>query len=426
MAIAGRVAIVPKGEYSNAVTYDKLDLVMFNNDAYIAKKASTGIEPTNDEYWMLILNNVVAEDLENIINGTTPVGNTLKLNGLTSDKFVQNTNGYGWTTKNFGSYDINTWIKDGVYAYSTDCTNKPHGDYGTIFVMSPDTSKVTQFGWDWTESNQPIRTRNSNNGGTTWSNWEHIGNGGNADTVDGYHATDFIPTDGKRPTLNQVSDLNEFLTGIGLFNDGALNVPESGFWLIIAGGLHGTVTQLAIDLWNSKPMKVRRCASGTWKPWEDASTGCLPLDGGTITGSVTKPLKVDSTSGVGVTLIEFLNKGTAVGSLGFRDNAPIFINADWTKEYSLLHTGNKPTGTYTGNGSATERVIRTEGLGDVCAIKGNGYSAIVFYSGAIGIAGQNSTWIGESELKFRGGTLTIATDSKFANLSGATYTYQVL
>ena len=50
MAIAGRVAIVPKGEYSNAVTYDKLDLVMFNNDAYIAKKASTGIEPTNDEY----------------------------------------------------------------------------------------------------------------------------------------------------------------------------------------------------------------------------------------------------------------------------------------------------------------------------------------------------------------------------------------
>lgn len=93
MAIAGRVAIVPKGEYSNAVTYDKLDLVMFNNDAYIAKKASTGIEPTNDEYWMLILNNVVAEDLEKIINGTTPVGNANdadKLDGFHASAFVQN------------------------------------------------------------------------------------------------------------------------------------------------------------------------------------------------------------------------------------------------------------------------------------------------------------------------------------------------
>ena len=53
MAIAGRVAIVPKGDWISTVKYDKLDLVRFGKNAYVAKKPSTNIEPTNTEYWML-------------------------------------------------------------------------------------------------------------------------------------------------------------------------------------------------------------------------------------------------------------------------------------------------------------------------------------------------------------------------------------
>ena len=97
MAIAGRVAIVPKGEYFSTITYDKLDLVTFNNDTYIAKKASTGIEPTNEEYWMLILDNVVAEELENIINGTTPVAKATDadtVDGKHASDFLSLTGGY--------------------------------------------------------------------------------------------------------------------------------------------------------------------------------------------------------------------------------------------------------------------------------------------------------------------------------------------
>ena len=53
MAIAGRVAIVPKGYWSANATYKRLDAVTYNNALFIAKKeVSVGILPTNIEYWM--------------------------------------------------------------------------------------------------------------------------------------------------------------------------------------------------------------------------------------------------------------------------------------------------------------------------------------------------------------------------------------
>lgn len=350
MANAGRVAIVPKGEYSATVAYKRLDLVRYNNDLYIAKKANTGVLPTETATWMLCMENVTQSQYDDLISGAVKVGNskeadnsklleghtakevgasgvrnlipypyyqstktesgivwtdngdgtvnangtstaacqyvisnalilpagtytlsgcpsngtwgtyhirlvnasdgsnvahdagttktftltettTLKIwlviaSGLTVDftfrpmlergsvahdwvpyhsggaehaldadtvdgyhasKFVRNAQGYGWKSYNFVSMDINTWIKDGVYAYSTDCTNKPHGNYGTIFVMAPDASKIYQIGYDWNEDNQPLRLRGSNDGGTTWSEWRYLGQGV------------FLPLDGSVP-----------------------------------------------------------------------------------------------------------------------------------------------------------------------------------------------------------------------------------
>ena len=100
MAIAGRVAIVPKGEWSENVTYDKLDLVTRNGNAYIAYQSSTGVEPVNGETWMLILESVstddvnqLKEDVEAILNGTTSVGNALQLGGKDASEYALGTNG---------------------------------------------------------------------------------------------------------------------------------------------------------------------------------------------------------------------------------------------------------------------------------------------------------------------------------------------
>jgi hypothetical protein len=53
MASAGRILIMPKGDYDTSVTYEALDLVHHNGTAWLAKKSVTGIEPSNanGEHW---------------------------------------------------------------------------------------------------------------------------------------------------------------------------------------------------------------------------------------------------------------------------------------------------------------------------------------------------------------------------------------
>ena len=52
MAIAGRVAIVPKGDWSADATYKRLDAVTYNNTLYFAKKdVQAGTATSNTEYW---------------------------------------------------------------------------------------------------------------------------------------------------------------------------------------------------------------------------------------------------------------------------------------------------------------------------------------------------------------------------------------
>ena len=52
MAIAGRVAIVPKGDWSADAAYKRLDAVTYNNTLYFAKKeVPTGTATSNTEYW---------------------------------------------------------------------------------------------------------------------------------------------------------------------------------------------------------------------------------------------------------------------------------------------------------------------------------------------------------------------------------------
>lgn len=52
MANAGRVAIVPKGDWSADATYKRLDAVTYNNTLYFAKKdVPAGMVTSNTEYW---------------------------------------------------------------------------------------------------------------------------------------------------------------------------------------------------------------------------------------------------------------------------------------------------------------------------------------------------------------------------------------
>lgn len=54
---AGKVAFTPKGDYSSTVTYEYLDTVVYNGNAYVALKTTAGNVPTDsdtDENWKLL------------------------------------------------------------------------------------------------------------------------------------------------------------------------------------------------------------------------------------------------------------------------------------------------------------------------------------------------------------------------------------
>lgn len=94
----GRVSIVPRGPYDANLFYNRLDVVMYNGNAYIAKKdAPVGTSITNTEYWMEMASHGTPSDqqvadavsvwaLENI--DTTSgyvIDNTLKIANFAAD-----------------------------------------------------------------------------------------------------------------------------------------------------------------------------------------------------------------------------------------------------------------------------------------------------------------------------------------------------
>lgn len=52
-ASAGRVLIIPKGDYNSATTYNPLDLVNYEGSSYLCKQQCSNIAPTNTTYWQL-------------------------------------------------------------------------------------------------------------------------------------------------------------------------------------------------------------------------------------------------------------------------------------------------------------------------------------------------------------------------------------
>ena len=77
MAIAGRVAIVPKGDWSADAAYKRLDAVTYNNTLYFAKKeVPAGTATSNTEYWSKsIVGGAVTVDDALSSTSTNPVQN---------------------------------------------------------------------------------------------------------------------------------------------------------------------------------------------------------------------------------------------------------------------------------------------------------------------------------------------------------------
>ena len=77
---AGKIAFTPKGDYSGAVTYEYLDTVVYNGNAYAALKTTTGNAPEDgSKYWILLARGgtsvpVATEGTEGVVKASDDIG----------------------------------------------------------------------------------------------------------------------------------------------------------------------------------------------------------------------------------------------------------------------------------------------------------------------------------------------------------------
>lgn len=170
----------------------------------------------------------------------------------------------------------------------------------------------------------------------------------------------------------------------------------------------------------------------TWMPTA-ADVGAVSNAGGTMTGTLT----LSPTGAIGYTQFyknasENFDYGTILADrdgvsklFGLKlDSArSLAMITNGTSEYGILHTGNKPSGTFYGTGSTTERVINTGGIGMWCGVGGGaGEMAVVGGWGAFYRSGNSVVFT--PDITFSGGNLTYKT-SDILNTAGYQYQYQV-
>ena len=139
MAIAGRVAIVPKGDWSADATYKRLDAVTHNNTLYFAKKdVPAGTETSNTEYWSKsVVGGAVTVDDALSSTSANPVQNKVVTSNLTNLKYGEVAGG-----KNLLQSTLQTTTLNGL-----TCTKnlgedgKPDGTY----TINGTASKKTIF-----------------------------------------------------------------------------------------------------------------------------------------------------------------------------------------------------------------------------------------------------------------------------------------
>jgi hypothetical protein len=240
------------------------------------------------------------------------------------------------------------------------------------------------------------------------------------------------------------SDLNTWITtGTYCASPNCLNIPsDTDGWgnLLVFGGISNRVTQLFLPWNNSSYLYFRTLEESVWTPWIKIATTAdlanyLPLNGSVpmsgrlnIDTNGAIPLGIKNTGG-DANVMEFNGKSGALGYLGFNAvDSPVFMKA--TGGFlPLLHTGNKPTGTYTGNGSATSRTISTGGIGYAVVIWATtsvGNSSIFVNVGGYGHRAGTAFTYSSAIVSMNDGNIILATDDTNLNESGTTYHYQVL
>lgn len=224
----------------------------------------------------------------------------------------------------------------------------------------------------------------------------------------------------------------------GAATSGIPNMWASGYYIQVrfdtvnskAQLLNGAISQAVLDKINAiTPAQIGAAASSDLAKY-------LPRDGSAAMTGALKIAKTDNgrtqinknhsaTADYGTDVADYGASGKfAKLSIKAELNNITFTNNTGAVT-EILHTGNKPTGSYTGNGSAESRTIETGGIGNAILIYSGTGIAIVTKNGAVVFYSSSASFLAVTSAKFSDGVLTLATTNSVLNGS-QTYNYQVL
>lgn len=117
MAVAGRAAIVPEGEYNITTPYKRLSMVRYEGNSYVAKEDNTGVIPTNEEIWMLSTEGAGIATVERA-GIVKPDGKTIRIEE--DGKIVGTSSGFTGTMEEFEAASLAGEIEVGTVVNITD------------------------------------------------------------------------------------------------------------------------------------------------------------------------------------------------------------------------------------------------------------------------------------------------------------------
>lgn len=168
MAIAGRVAIVPKGDWSAYATYKRLDAVTYNNTLYFAKKnVPVGTATSNTEYWS-----------KSIVGNPDKSSDQQGQNLITYPYYSKSStaNGITWTVNDDGTVTANgTATKESAFDVVSpfDVRDRKTLELNQKYVLSDGTSDKAKAYTQFVRFNASTNTYNygisSRAGYNTWT-----------------------------------------------------------------------------------------------------------------------------------------------------------------------------------------------------------------------------------------------------------------
>ena len=428
MAVAGKVAITLStengGAWSADVTYDRLVAVKHNNNLYISRKTVANVEPPNDEFWFLALEGFGGDDvqalidrlnelgdlIQSIIDGEQQVGNAKTLDGHEAEYFATQEG-----LDKVQSYNGNTFTPNNKWYRVAERTNIQINNNSCFITLRRDSSQSEVY---------LIRLETTNN------------------------KREFVVVSGK-------SDSIRLMTKIRYTVDASKTYIEVYCNMYQASSRYGFSVNL-FDIsnnggaWKALPyVETEETVSGvTVLTTYDIPANAIPatdldlankLDksGGTVEINSFAGMRVKRNSNVDnyyAAIMFANNNGDLCGIASDGAGKLIRMSKNGSEEGVILHTGNKPSGSYTGNGSATERTINIGGVhgsGNDGLLyvynQDTGSGALVFSNGAVTFRSDKGIQTLSAEhCYFYNGVLTLKTTDNFLNGSGAKHTYRFL